>query len=209
MSEDFLSRWSRCKDEARRAARGSALQPDRAAELAPDAPRQRADDPGTIGAEPAVTPEELAALPKLDELTADSDMTGFLRRGVPEGLRNAALRKMWVLDPAIRDFVGHARDYAYDWNTPGGVPGNAALEPEHVAALVRRVFGEPEAAPSGQSGIEPAEDRAPPVRSIEGGAAAGLQKETPRQERKPSADDSETETGPPSGKGATAANRDA
>jgi hypothetical protein len=209
MSEDFLSRWSRRKDEARYAARGSTPQPHRAAELAPDAPRQRADDPGTLDAEPAFTPEELAALPKLDELTADSDITGFLRRGVPEGLRNAALRKMWILDPAIRDFVGPARDYAYDWNTPGGVPGNGALEPEHVAALVRRVFGESEAAPSGPSGTEAAEDHAPAVRPTEDGAAAALRKKTPREEGKPTADDSETETGAPSGKGGRAADADA
>jgi hypothetical protein len=129
MSEDFLSRWSRRKDEARRAEPASPPEPDRAAE-------------------PALTPEELAALPKLDELTADSDITGFLRRGVPEGLRNAALRKMWLLDPAIRDFVGPARDYSYDWNAPAGVPGNGPLAPEHVAALLRRVFGEPEPAPA-------------------------------------------------------------
>lgn len=189
MSEDFLSRWSRCKAEARRAAGGSTTQSDRAAELAPDVPHQRADEPGTPDAEPALTPEELAALPKLDELTADSDITGFLRRGVPEALRNAALRKMWMLDPAIRDFVGPARDYSYDWNTPGGVPGNSPLEPEHVAAMVRRLFGEPEAAPSRQSGPVPAENQAPAAR--------------------PTAENSETETGAPSGKGGSAANRDA
>jgi hypothetical protein len=208
MSEDFLSRWSRRKDEARRTARDSTPQPDRAAEHAPDAPPQRVDDPGTLEAEPALIPEDLAVLPKLDELTAGSDITGFLRPGVPEGLRNAALRKMWMLDPAIRDFVGHARDYAYDWNTPGGVPGNGALEPEHVAAMVRRVFGEPEAAPSGQSGTEPADDRVPAVRPAEDGAAA-LPAETSCEEGKPGAGNSETETGALSGEGGTAADADA
>ncbi|HEX9464491.1 MAG TPA: DUF3306 domain-containing protein [Alphaproteobacteria bacterium] len=185
MSEDFLSRWSRCKDEARRSARGPAPQPDRAAEFAPDVPRRRADGAGAPDAEPALTPQELAALPKLDELTAASDITGFLRRGVPEALRNAALRKMWMLDPAIRDFVGPARDYAYDWNTPGGVPGNGALAPEYVATMVRRVFGESDVAGSGQPRTEPAENRAAAV--------------------PPTADDSETETEAPASKGGAAA----
>jgi hypothetical protein len=46
---------------------------------------------------------------------------------VPQILRNAAMRRMWVLDPAIRDYVDPALDYAYDWNIPGGVPGNGPL----------------------------------------------------------------------------------
>ena len=58
-----------------------------------------------------------------------TDITGFLRKGVPEHLRNAALRKSWALDPAIRNYVNPALDYAYDWNTPGGVPAAASSAP--------------------------------------------------------------------------------
>jgi len=150
MSEDFLSRWSRRKDEARRAERGTTQQSSDPGEAKPEAARRRADDPETRNVEPALTPEEIAALPKIDELTADTDITVFLRRGVPEGLRNAALRRMWMLDPAIRDFVGHARDYAYDWNTPGGVPGSGTIQSDEAMAMVRHVFGERDASPSGQ-----------------------------------------------------------
>ena len=60
---------------------------------------------------------------------------------------------MWTLDPAIRDFVGHARDYAYDWNQPGGVPGSGALESAEVAALVRQVLGEPQAKPENETPV--------------------------------------------------------
>jgi hypothetical protein len=66
----------------------------------------------------------------------------FLRKGVPEPLRNAALRRMWSLDPNIRDFVSEAREYAYDWNTPGGVPGSGALPAsEEVARMAARIVG--------------------------------------------------------------------
>jgi hypothetical protein len=141
MSESLLSRWSRLKDEARRRDRGT-----RPSEGAGDG-KARAP-----AAERELTGEEIAALPRLDELTADTDITAFLRRGVPPSLRNAALRKMWMLDPAIRDFVGHARDYDYDWNTPGGAPGHGALEPaDDVARMVRRVFGESDRAVPGTS----------------------------------------------------------
>jgi hypothetical protein len=155
-SDGFLSRWSRRKEEARRA------------EAAPEPPPEEALPPAedtAPAAAPELTPEEIALLPKVEELTAESDFSGFLRRGVPESLRNAALRKMWVLDPAIRDFEGHARDYAYDWNVPGGVPGTGPLGPgDDVAAMARRVFGEAEPeAGTDQSRVEASRNREPPA----------------------------------------------
>ncbi len=87
-------------------------------------------------------PFDLASLPKLEELTADTDMTVFFKKGVPESIRNAALRKSWALDPAIRNYVNPALDYAYDWNTPGGVPGAGELAPgTDVARMVAQVMG--------------------------------------------------------------------
>ncbi len=132
MSDGFLARWSRRKrDEARR-------PPEAAPEAASaePAPAPVADDEGSL------SPEELAQLPSLDALTAATDLTPFLRAGVPRTLRNAALRRMWSVDPAIRDFVSEAREYAYDWNIPGGVPGTGGLiSAEEVRAMVERVFG--------------------------------------------------------------------
>jgi hypothetical protein len=170
MSEDFLARWSRLKQEARR--KDDRREPD-------SAPSDAAST--TSQPEPELSPEEIAALPRLDALTAETDITGFLRRGVPASLRNAALRKMWLLDPAIRDFAGHARDYDYDWNTPGGVPGSGALGPnDDVIAMVRRVLGGPRedqktptrlsspCSTRGSSGDRPAES-GPPMETAEPG----------------------------------------
>ena len=87
---------------------------------------------------------DLSSLPKLEELTGSTDITAFLRKGVPEHLRNAALRKSWALDPAIRNYVNPALEYAYDWNTPGGVPGGGELGAGiDVARLVSQIMGEP------------------------------------------------------------------
>jgi len=129
MTDTFLSRWSRRKDDARRAAREDAT---------PDQPPSAAESA-------ALTEEEVAALPKIESLTAESDITAFMRPGVPAALRKAALRRAWLVDPDIRDFVGHARDYDYDWNAPGGAPGYGPLADGEVAALARRVFGDSEA----------------------------------------------------------------
>lgn len=157
MSGDFLSRWSRRKQAARRAETRPEAEPDeslpaaRAEAGAPEEPVAAAEE------EPTLSAEEIEALPKLDELTPDSDLSAFLRKGVPEGMRNAALRRMWSLDPAIRDFVGEARDYAWDWNTPGGVPGSGELLPgQDVRAMVRQVFGESEPERDAQAEPPPA-----------------------------------------------------
>ncbi len=87
--KNFLARWSQRKREAK--------QPDR------DAPTVNADAPSGPVAESDVAQEfDLSSLPKLEDMTATTDITAFLRKGVPEHLRNAALRKSWALDPALR-----------------------------------------------------------------------------------------------------------
>lgn len=132
MSGDFLARWSRRKLDARR-------EPE---ELPPENPPEPTAAPAEEG-EPELTPEELESLPPVEELTAESDFGLFLRKGVPEKLKNAALRRMWSLDPAIRDHVGDARDYAYDWNVAGGVPGNGPLLPtDNVEDVLRGIFAD-------------------------------------------------------------------
>lgn len=128
-NRSFLARWSQRKHEAK--------QPGRDAPVAnPEAP----SEPLTGGdAEPEF---DLSSLPKLEDMTATTDITAFLRKGVPEHLRNAALRQSWALDPAIRNYVNPALDYAYDWNTPGGVPGSSKIGAGmDVAGLVSQVMG--------------------------------------------------------------------
>lgn len=130
----FLARWSQRKHDAKRDS---------------DAPAAEADVPTDPVAE--AEPEfDLSSLPKLGEMTATTDITGFLRKGVPEHLRNAALQKSWALDPAIRNYVNPALDYAYDWNTPGGVPGSSEIGAGmDVARLVSQIMG------SGESLADP------------------------------------------------------
>lgn len=131
MNDDnrFLSRWSQRKRQA--------------AEEARQVP-QAAQDPASEAGEP--TPDEpfdLSLLPDLEALTPETDLRLFLQKGVPDHVRNAALRKMWALDPAIRHSVGDALDYAWDWNAPGGVPGGGELGAGYDAAkMVARIFGD-------------------------------------------------------------------
>jgi hypothetical protein len=129
----FLARWSQRKQEAMEETK----QPERET---PDGDAEIAAVPATEVEAPG--PFDLASLPSLDELTSETDITAFLRQGVPEHLRNAALRKSWALDPAIRNYVNPALDYAYDWNTPGGVPGSSELGAGiDVARMVSQIMG--------------------------------------------------------------------
>jgi hypothetical protein len=58
----------------------------------------------------AVEPFDLASLPSIDAIVADTDVRRFLQSGVPAELTRAALRRAWTSDPAIRDFVGIAEN---------------------------------------------------------------------------------------------------
>jgi hypothetical protein len=68
-------------------------------------------------------------------------VSAFLRPGVPAELAQAALRRAWATDPAIRDFVGPAEN-AWDFNAPGGVPGFEPLRGiDDVQRLAAQVLG--------------------------------------------------------------------
>lgn len=108
--DGFLTRWARRKAEVKReAAAALAVVPPEA-----EAPAEP---------EPAF---DVSLLPSIEGLTGSSDITMFLQKGVPEALKNAALRKTWASDPAIRDYIGLA-DFQWDFNAPGAITGYGEL----------------------------------------------------------------------------------
>jgi hypothetical protein len=125
--EEFLARWSRRKRESNPPAEtagpaGAAAVPSAAA-----------------GSEPDV---DLGSLPSIDAIAAGTDITAFLRKGIPPELMQAALRRAWTADPAIRDFVGLAEN-AWDFNDPNAMPGFGPLDGSQaeLAAWVDRIVG--------------------------------------------------------------------
>ena len=112
--EEFLARWSRRKAEARTVV--DAPQP---------LPAQlEASNPALPGSgENVDDPEfDLSSLPPIESITGVTDITAFLRKGIPAELSRAALRRAWAADPAIRDFIGLAEN-AWDFNDPNAMPG--------------------------------------------------------------------------------------
>jgi hypothetical protein len=143
--EGFLARWSRLK----RGEAEAEPEPTPEAEPPPEAPPA-----GAVAIAPPVPKAveekkaddespgfDLASLPSIESLTAGSDITVFLRAGVPRALRDAALRRLWTLDPAIREFIGPA-DYAWDYNAPDGVPGFSPVLGGDLKKLLAQAIGE-------------------------------------------------------------------
>lgn len=133
----FLGRWAKRKAQVR--AQESAEQQE--------SPQETSAPQGDSEPQPAqdeAEPFDLASLPSLEDITADTDITAFLRREVPDFLRNAALKRAWAADPGIRDYVNPAMEYAFNWNVPGGVPGSGELEAGYDAAVqVAQMFSAP------------------------------------------------------------------
>lgn len=128
--EEFLARWSRRK----RASKSDAPPPETAEPTGDSAVRSPAAE---VEAE-----VDLGSLPSVDLITAGTDITAFLRKGVPQELMRGALRRAWSADPAIRDFVGLAEN-AWDFNDPNAMPGFGPLDcsPAELVAWVERIIG--------------------------------------------------------------------
>ena len=131
--EQFLARWSRRKHDAK------AGHPELAPNEAAEAQRFASPDPA---AEPVSPETELSDLPAIESIDAATDITAFLRKGIPQELSREALRRAWSTDPAIRDFVGLAEN-AWDFNEPNAMAGFGPLDysAEQVDALVRHIVG--------------------------------------------------------------------
>jgi hypothetical protein len=100
MSDGFLSRWSRLKNEAK----GEDNSPH------PTPPPAEPEE-GENAPPPA---DPIPELPPIETLTKDSDFSPFLQSGVPEELRRAALSRLWASDPLFTQpevFDLHMEDY--------------------------------------------------------------------------------------------------
>jgi hypothetical protein len=150
--DNFLSRWSRRKQEvARQEAQTDTPPPATESQDARTLKEAKGPSSDNAAPPPAI---DLAKLPSLDEITADTDITGFLKPGVPAGLARAALRRAWTSDPAVRDFVGLQEN---DWvfNKPGPAEGFGPIGPESdVRQMLARVFGDPTESKSAPDSVE-------------------------------------------------------
>jgi hypothetical protein len=140
-SESFLKRWSRRKAEAAEGREVSPARPALAADEAkPDGTQSTLAAPPSTS-EPAPTAFDPSSLPPIESIAAGTDIQPFLQSGVPAELTRAALRRGWVTDPAIRDFIGIAENQ-WDFNDPTAMPGFGPLTAaDHAAELAAQMLG--------------------------------------------------------------------
>ncbi|WP_456672075.1 hypothetical protein [Bradyrhizobium sp. LM2.9] len=62
---------------------------------------------------------------------------------MPDDLARAALRRVWSIDPAIRDFVGLSEN-SWDFNAPGAMAGFGPIDGEEAGRLLTRLLREPD-----------------------------------------------------------------
>jgi hypothetical protein len=142
--ENFLERWSKRKVAERDRSTADQTTAD---EKTADNRASGGDQASAIVPSPsdATAPPssdetfDLTQLPSIDSIGANTDVTAFLRPGVPSELTRAALRRAWSSDPAIRDFVGLVEN-GWDFNDPSAMPGFGPISPEEVARLTAQII---------------------------------------------------------------------
>ena len=130
--QSFLSRWSRRKLEIvieeqeidhRLPVESAVYQPGAPGDARAEAGGS-ADDAGEAG-DNALSAEELemqanlaaAEAVDLESLDYESDFQLFLKKGVPEALKNAAMQKLWRSNPVLSVLDG-LNDYDADYGDP-------------------------------------------------------------------------------------------
>ena len=141
---NFFSRWSRRKAQVRTGETVSPEPPARPAEAVaapaavtqPDAaaPSQPVLEPPAAEQPPALTLEDVA------RLTPDSDYSGFVARGVPNDVRNAAMKKLFT-DPHYNVMDG-LDIYIDDYSKPS--PLLAAEVAKMVGARFLKLVDDPD-----------------------------------------------------------------
>ncbi len=125
--ENFVSRWSRRKIEARKTTEMPA-EPKPPSEPAPAAPA--VSNAGAVAAPPA--PSELPPLESLKGLA--SEYTEFLKPGVDENLRRSALKKLFA-DPHFENFE-RFEAYCEDFTQGEPIPLAMLKTLEHAKGLL-------------------------------------------------------------------------
>jgi len=150
--ENFLTRWSSRK----LANRTPSARQDAHAEHEPHDANGTVENgvvakEGKDGHAQDTQPFDVARLPPLDSIGADTDIAAFLHRDVPPELTRAALRRAWTSDPAIKNFVGLVEN-GWDFNDPSAMSGFGPISAEEVARLAGKIIEAlPEAAPEHQT----------------------------------------------------------
>lgn len=139
MSDDsnFFARWSRRKRNTGPDTREQLKRENDGGYVASKA------SAASVSSSEAKPPFDPAGLPPIESIGAGSDIRAFLAVGVPADLTRAALRRLWLSDPKIRNFIGLSEN-SWDFNAPGAMAGFGPIDKEEAARVLTRLLGEPD-----------------------------------------------------------------
>lgn len=161
--EMFLSRWSRRKHDAQAAAVEGSAVPDPAQPLAEQENSIAADTP-------------LPQLPPVEELTLDSDFSGFLHPKVAQDVKRAALKKLFS-DPHFNVMDG-LDIYIDDYSKPDPLPADMLAQMRSAQAIFRWASdadGADESAAAPPPAAEAIDTVAPPAPTLSADSPAPAQ----------------------------------
>lgn len=162
-NEGFLNRWARRKQ---RAVRTPSPAPDAPAQ-APDTSEAEETNKAERAEAEARRQELIDSLPEPEQLGPEDDYTQFLQDGVPDELRQRALRRLWTSNPVFANLDG-LNDYDLDYTDAATVvenlktafqAGRGMVTKEEreaeAAAAERAARGEPEPTPGAREDADP------------------------------------------------------
>ncbi len=114
--DGFLSRWARRKEQARNGVVEAA--PPIAVSMPVEAPLATLAEPAAVQEVPVVEP--LPTLADVARLTRESDYSRFVATGVDEGVKRAAMKKLFA-DPHFNIMDG-LDTYIDDYGKPDPIP---------------------------------------------------------------------------------------
>lgn len=175
--EPFLSRWARRKQKQRRTGEGAPADDGGGEQASPKA----AEDAQEAEAAEAERQRMVDELPDPETLSEQDDFTQFMQDGVPEDLRNRALRRLWRSNPiyAVRDGLN---DYDLDYTDAANVVknlktiyqvGRGMLSDEERKAEAAQAADGASAAAAPEDQSADAESAAEPEAAMQAGDAAG------------------------------------
>src|SRR5689334_11068934 len=94
--DNFLSRWSRRKQEAGQGAEkeNKNKKSETGEAVSASAPEYHGK-PAAAPDRPPIPEFDVKSLPTIDSISAETDISAFMRAGVPETLKHTALRRAW------------------------------------------------------------------------------------------------------------------
>jgi len=144
--ENFISRWSKRKIEAR----GTGREAREEKETEGKARGAGLEARGEVGKAPLPVTAEPAPLPPVDSLTPESDFSPFMRDGVDPGTRRLAVKKLFE-DPRYNVMDG-LDVYIDDYSKPDPLPEGWLEKMTQVARLgIFQPAPPPEEAAAGSS----------------------------------------------------------